>query len=137
MTTSLYDSAKAGGLLEMDLLGNDVYVVPVTQLYNPNFATHATLDDVPEATRAAPAVTLRSKVITEVDGLFVFDANNTSFPTILERDHPVTGLVMYAYDGSLIGFFDYFSNLPLATDGRTVVFIWPDGTNRIFSWTVV
>lgn len=138
MTTALYAPGKAAILRgDLDVSGGDIRVLPVTAAYTPNMTAHANLEDVAGGARAAAAVALTSKVITTAIGLAIFDADDVTFPSVASGDD-IVGLVMYLHTGNeatatLLGYFDYFSNLPLTPDGRDVVATWPDTTNRIFS----
>lgn len=127
MTTGIYLASEG-----IDLLVDDIRALPVTQLYNPKLATHILLADIPEASRAAEAVVLAHRTTNDDR----FDADDITFPSVVEGlGYPITGVVLYAHNtGILLGYFDYFFNLPLDPDGRDVVFMWPDDENRIFSW---
>ncbi len=129
MTTGVYTYGAAG---RVSLLDDDLKALLVTQLYNPHLDIHRTLDDIPEAAKAASAVALTNRTLTGT----VFDANDLRFPGVPEGlGFPITGVVLYAANtGILLGYFDYFYNLPLVPDGRDVALMWPDDASRIFSW---
>lgn len=129
MTTGLYDSFYVG----VDLLADDIRLVPVSDRYRPDFVAHATLADVPAGARSAEAEIMTARVLV---GL-TFDAADVTFPGVPEGED-ILGFLMYKHTGNeatstLVGYFDYFSNLPLTPDGRPVVVAWPDTVYRIFT----
>ena len=129
MTTGLYDYGSQG---QINLTTSDIRAIPVTQLYNPKLATHTTLADIPEVARAAEAVVLVNRTTNDDR----FDADDLVFPSVVEGlGYPIIAVVLYDHDTEiLLGYFDYFYNLPLSPDGRDVLFMWPDDADRIFSW---
>ncbi len=139
MTTALYATGKASICRgDLDLEAGDIRAIPVTAAYTPNFTTHNALDDGGGGARAGAAVALTAKVLSVASGLVTFDADDVTFPSVASGDD-IVGVVLYLHTGTestslLLGYFDYFSNLPLTPDGRDVVATWPSTTNRIFSW---
>jgi hypothetical protein len=138
MATGLYAFGKASILKgELILDGGDIRAIPVTAAYTPNLATHDYLNDVGAGARAATAVALTTQVVAVVGTKATFDADDVTWPGVAAGD-AIVGVVLYLHTGTegtstLLGYFDYFSNLPLTPDGRDVVATWPNTADKILA----
>lgn len=138
MSTFLYPLFKAELLKgNVDLESADLRAIPVTALYTPSNA-HEFLDDVGAGARAATAEALSTQVVSTASSKATFDADDLTFPGVAAGDD-IVALLVYIHTGTegtsrLVGYFDYFTNLPITPDTRDVVFSWPNTTDRIFSF---
>lgn len=113
----------------LNLLSSGIKVFPVTAAYVQDFDTDAVLTDVPAGARAASPQTLAGKTLTRIQDTIVLRAAAVSFPSVAYGPN-IVGLVMFEDTGieatsRLVGYFDYFSNLPLAPAGVNITFNWP------------
>lgn len=118
-----------------DIIVDDIRCIPLSTGYTFD-ATHLTLADVPLATRysAVTPVVLGSKLWATFPDRVAFDANDVTFPAMNETE-PVGGFLIYNHtDDTIVAYIDNAQNLPLQTDGRDVVVVWSNESNRIFSW---
>lgn len=142
MTTALYALGKAAiSRGDVDLESADIRAIPVTAAYTPNFTTHEDMVDVGAGARAvayADAQILTAKTLSTASGKVTFDADDLTFPGVASGDD-IVALLVYVHTGTestsiLLGYFDYFANLPLTPDTRDVVFAFPGDANKVFSW---
>lgn len=118
-----------------DIIADDIRCIPLSTGYTFD-ATHLTLADVPLASRysAVTPIVLSNKIWATFNDRVAFDADDVTFPAMNEAE-PVGGFLIYNHTNDvLVAYIDSAPNLPLQTDGRNVVIVWSNESNRIFSW---
>lgn len=128
--TAIYASAKAallGGTLS--LMSATIKAIPVRDAYEPDFATHAFLSDIPLENRATSAQLVTGKALVQLGETYAWRMDSPTFLAVPAGD-PIGALVLFEDTGveatsKLIGYFDYFSNLPLTPIGTNLTFTWP------------
>lgn len=128
--TGVYANAKADLLAgTLSFLSAGIKALPVRASYTQDFDNDEFLSDIPSGARAANPVLVTGKQVVKIQETVVFKANAVAFPSVA-AGAPIVGLVLYEDTGTagssrLIGYFDYFSNLPITPVGANITFNWP------------
>lgn len=116
---------------QLDLLTETVLGVLVTANYVAS-THHASLADIPPATRVAFSGTLENRSV--IDG--VFNADPTLALAVM--GDPVQAVVLVSYSGTdisspLIAYLDQSPDLPVNPTGGNLVFNWDQSSYKIFA----
>lgn len=133
MSNQVYPAARQGFLEGAIIWPSDSIVcVLLTEEYTYS-PYHASLADLPAASRVATSGTLSGKTST----YGVADADDVTFAAV-QAGTVAHAMAVYKATGTeltsrLICFYDQAVGLPVTTDGGNITVVFDNGSNRVFS----